>query len=65
MTRLVISALALSLLAGCGIKGGLERPGPMWNRDEATSEGCARQRAERERNPRVIIDARCEQPNPQ
>jgi predicted small lipoprotein YifL len=30
MIRIALSLLALSILAGCGIKGGLERPGPMW-----------------------------------
>ncbi len=61
MMRLVVSALALSLLAGCGIKGGLERPGPMWNSDDAIAADCARQRAEHERNPRVVVDERCQQ----
>lgn len=60
MMRLVVSALALSLLAGCGIKGGLERPDPMWNREEAIARECARAEAERARNPRVEIDPRCE-----
>jgi len=61
MMRLVVSALALSLLAGCGVKGGLERPDPMWNSDEAIARDCARQREAREQNPRAVVDRRCEQ----
>jgi hypothetical protein len=30
MTRAALALLALTLLAGCGIKSGLERPGPLW-----------------------------------
>jgi hypothetical protein len=30
MTRAALALLALTLLAGCGITGGLERPGPLW-----------------------------------
>lgn len=64
MMRLVVGApmafLALTLLAGCGIKGGLERPDPMWNSDEAIARECARAEAERARNPRAPIDPRCE-----
>lgn len=54
MMRLVLSALALSVLAGCGIKGDLERPDPLWGSREAIARECARQ-AERG-EPQ---DARC------
>jgi predicted small lipoprotein YifL len=47
---------ALALLAGCGIKGGLERPNPMWNADSARAAEAQRRderTAERaERNAR-------------
>ncbi len=67
MIRLVVSALALSLLAGCGIKGGLERPDPMWNSDEAIAATCARLEEERARNTRLPPppDPRCEQQDQQ
>lgn len=61
MTRLVFGALALTLLAGCGIRSGLERPGPMWNSEETIARECARQRAEQANNPRVRLDPRCTQ----
>ena len=56
MTRVVLAALALSLLAGCGIKGGLERPDPLWNREQAIREECERQAARNEPQ-----DPRCAQ----
>ena len=65
MMRLVIGALALSLLAGCGIKSGLDRPDPMWNSDEVIAEECARQRAARQHDPRAEVDRRCELQSPQ
>lgn len=40
MSRIAIAFLALTLLAGCGIKNGLQRPDPMW--------GAERQRVEAE-----------------
>jgi predicted small lipoprotein YifL len=46
MTRLVLATLALAMLAGCGIKGGLERPDPLWNSDEAIAAECRRQAEE-------------------
>ena len=52
MKRIALSLLALSLLAGCGIKGGLDRPDPMWNSDEAIAREQSRleeERAESER----------------
>jgi predicted small lipoprotein YifL len=56
MTRLVLAALALTILAGCGIKGGLDRPDPMWNRDDAIAEECRRQAEE---GPIASRDPRC------
>lgn len=45
MKRLALGLMALALLAGCGVKSGLERPDPMWNREEAI----AREREQLER----------------
>lgn len=48
MTRLVLASFALmTLLAGCGTRGDLERPPPMWGRDRAQQQEDeeARQRA--------------------
>jgi|CXWL01.1.fsa_nt_gi predicted small lipoprotein YifL len=63
MMRLVVSVLALSMLAGCGIKGGLERPDPMWNSDEAIARECARQEEARSRSTMrpPPVDPRCTQ----
>lgn len=30
MSRILFAACALSLLGGCGLRGDLERPAPMW-----------------------------------
>lgn len=30
MSRILLAACALSLLAACGLRGDLERPAPMW-----------------------------------
>ena len=46
MTRMMVSFMALALLAGCGVTGSLERPQPMWNRDEAVAADNARAAAE-------------------
>ena len=54
MTRLVLSLGALALLSACGIKGGLDRPDPLWNSDEAIRRECARQAENNEPQ-----DARC------
>ena len=35
MTRLALAVLALAALSGCGLKGGLERPPPMFGREAA------------------------------
>jgi hypothetical protein len=56
MTRLILSLAALGLLAGCGIPGGLERPGPMWNSEEALRHECTRELRRGENR-----DSRCEQ----
>ncbi|MBL8530783.1 MAG: hypothetical protein JNK94_03520 [Hyphomonadaceae bacterium] len=54
MTRLVLAALALTLVSACGVSGGLARPDPLWNRDETIARECARQRQAREE-----LDPRC------
>jgi predicted small lipoprotein YifL len=46
MKRLLVSIAgltALVLLAGCGIKTGLDRPNPMWSAEEAQAREAARE----------------------
>lgn len=43
MSRLVLVATALALLSACGIRGDLERPDPLWNREDAIRRECQRQ----------------------
>ncbi len=38
MSRIVLAACALSLLAACGLRGDLERPAPMWGEERARYE---------------------------
>lgn len=45
MSRIVLALTALTLLSACGIKGDLERPDPLWNREEAIRRECAEQAA--------------------
>ncbi len=53
MTRQTLALAALTLLSACGIQGDLERPDPLWNREEALRRECARQAAEnRPQDPR-------------
>jgi len=56
MSRSVLGLLALTLLGACGIKGDLERPDPMWNREDAIRRECERQLENNEQQ-----DARCAQ----
>ena len=56
MSRIVLALTALTLLSACGINGDLERPDPLWNREEAIRRECA---AAAERNEPQ--DARCAQ----
>lgn len=51
----VLGLVALSLLSGCGIKGNLDRPDPLWNSEEAIRADCEEDIANN-REP----DARCE-----
>lgn len=46
MIRFAVALLALSLLAGCGIKSGLDRPDPLWGEDRARAADTVRQREE-------------------
>lgn len=46
MNRLLLGLALLTLVSACGIPGGLERPDPLWNRDEAIRAECARQAAQ-------------------
>ena len=53
MSRLLLGLVALTLVSACGIKGDLERPDPLWNRDDAIRAECQRQaEANREQDPR-------------
>jgi hypothetical protein len=57
MRRFVLPALALAgatLISSCGVQGGLERPDPLWNREEAIRRECQRQADNNEPQ-----DARC------
>ncbi len=56
MTRLLLGIALLTLVSACGIKGDLDRPDPLWNRDEAIRRECQRQIEENEEP-----DARCAQ----
>jgi predicted small lipoprotein YifL len=43
MSRILLACAALSLLAGCGLRDGLEGPPPLWgNPDEPSDEEKAR-----------------------
>ena len=55
MSRIALSLLALTLLAGCGIKGSLARPDPMWGseRERVLEQRAA---AERERQAREAAE---------
>ena len=65
MKRIALSLLALSLLAGCGIKGGLDRPSPMWNNEEAIAREQARLEEERAESERRRAGAPAPLPAPQ
>lgn len=56
MIRCVLGLAMLVLVTACGVKGDLERPQPLWNREEAIRRQC---REQIERNQPV--DARCSQ----
>lgn len=59
MIRLAASLIALSLLAGCGIKGGLERPSPIWGGENAVARERAQteeERAEAERRRQGVTE---------
>jgi predicted small lipoprotein YifL len=56
MSRLLLALAALTAVSACGIQGDLERPDPMWNREEAIRRDCQRQ-IDNNEEP----DARCSQ----
>lgn len=56
MSRVVLALTALTLLAACGVKGGLDRPDPLWNSEDAIRQECQRQLENNERQ-----DPRCAQ----
>lgn len=43
MSRVILGLLALTMVSGCGIKGDLQRPDPLWNSDDAIRRECQRQ----------------------
>ncbi|MGQ0532939.1 MAG: LPS translocon maturation chaperone LptM [Caulobacteraceae bacterium] len=45
MSRVILGLVALTILSACGIKGGLERPDPLWNSEDAIRRECERQAA--------------------
>ena len=65
MMRIALSLLALSILAGCGIKGGLDRPSPMWSSDEAIAREQARLEEERAESERRRARPPAATPSPQ
>lgn len=53
MRRVLLALTGLGLLSACGVQGGLERPDPLWNREEAIRRECAAQSENgRPRDPR-------------
>ena len=46
MTRAALALFALALLAGCGLRGSLERPPPMWGETREAYEAEERAKAE-------------------
>jgi predicted small lipoprotein YifL len=43
MSRIILGLVALTLVSACGVKGGLDRPDPLWNSDDAIRHECRRQ----------------------
>lgn len=66
MKPVLLSLLALTLLAGCGVRGGLERPAPMWGeeRDRYLQQQAAEQAEEEARESREAAEARQVTPAP-
>jgi predicted small lipoprotein YifL len=56
MSRLLLGLAALTLVSACGVKGGLDRPDPLWNSEDAMRRECQRQ-IDNNEEP----DARCSQ----
>lgn len=49
----LLALAALTLVTACGVKGDLERPGPLWNSEEAIRSECQRQlESNEEQDPR-------------
>ena len=43
MSRFMLALAALTLISACGVRGGLDRPDPLWNSEEAIQRECQRQ----------------------
>jgi predicted small lipoprotein YifL len=56
MSRTILALAALTMLTACGVRGDLDRPDPLWNREEAIRRECQRQLENNEPQ-----DARCAQ----
>jgi predicted small lipoprotein YifL len=56
MSRALLGLVALTLLSACGVRGGLDRPDPLWNSEDAIRRECQRQLENNEEQ-----DARCAQ----
>ncbi len=66
MTRIALALAGLILLSSCGVPGGLERPDPLWNREEAIRRECARQAAANQpQDPRCAALETGVQPSPE
>jgi predicted small lipoprotein YifL len=72
MTRLLLVGAALVLVAGCGLKGGLEQPPPMWGdsrteylrEQEAQAQQAEAARQERERAQNPVAPGGSVEPSP-
>jgi hypothetical protein len=49
MKRIVLAVIGAGLLAGCGLRGDLERPAPLWGPEKAKWEAEAAARAAAEK----------------
>ena len=65
MSRLLLGLVALTLISACGVKGGLDRPDPLWNSEDAIQRDCERRAANNEpEDPRCAQYRTGAQPTP-
>jgi predicted small lipoprotein YifL len=56
MIGLIACALAALALAGCGVRGGLERPAPLWGSPDAAQTGPESEEDEDEDEDEEFLD---------